>query len=272
VIDAHRPVLEEPCYADAVEGNQDPDEQLEPEAEDDLPDPDRFREPKAVGDIVATLLRRVNKMEYYVPPPVDHEKEAREELERKIIVLRGRGIPAKAAKIVAAAAMNETDALARVKSFLGGKPGSLVLSGTAGCGKTVAAAWAVSLAPREKYVGSYAAGNNGRWPTPYYPHFLDVADLARIQRYGKDGAEAMDPLRHCWLLAIDDVGSEPGDQKAIVGDLLEFLVVRRNDDDLRTILATNLPLDDFSKRFTARLKERINAGGDFFVISSSSLR
>lgn len=99
----------------------------------------------------------------------------------------------------------------------------LILSGGVGCGKSVAAKWAVANGPSsrkylmaEDVVGRYAGGSFG------------------------DGAAEKERVRRCQLLVIDDLGTETnhGRMAACLIDLLEYRQSGR-----QTLITTNENMD-----------------------------
>jgi hypothetical protein len=115
---------------------------------------ERANEPQTIGELGAKVAksweeRYLRSMPTPINPRADEERAA-EALKAAIGSLRERGVPLVAARIVAADAMKPTEPLQRVKAFMDEQPGTLVLAGGAGCGKSVAAAWAVAGSPKEQ--------------------------------------------------------------------------------------------------------------------------
>lgn len=112
----------------------------------------------------------------------------------------------------------------------------LVLTGAAGCGKTVAAAFATAL----------WASNNPLHPE--LPGWIRAGKLS--EHYGR--------MRAAPLLVLDDVGSEsePGGMPAALLDLVDFR--QHSARRFRTIIATHLSRADFLARYPdPRLESRM---------------
>jgi DNA replication protein DnaC len=152
---------------------------------------------------------------------------------------------------------------------MNGPPGTLALSGGVGCGKTVAAAWAVAQKAREKYLGSSPDGRGGIWPADLHPRFVDSGELLWIPQFGKESEAKLRPLRNCALLAIDDVGTVDG-----VVRFVDAIVVTRHNNHLRTVVTTNLPAEQFHKLYGLRIRDRLRGSksGGFHEIDEKSMR
>lgn len=121
----------------------------------------------------------------------------------------------------------------------------LVLAGPPGCGKTLAAAWAL-------------AWKDGQ--------FLDAPALAWIHT----DMEALADLRG--LLILDDTGQEPDGPSGWAADRLAGLLVRRHLRLAPTIVTTNLKRADFARRYGPRLDDRLNERALFVELGGASLR
>ena len=224
-----------------------------------------------MSEIVKTpMAKLVEKVMQHVEvvddlPVPDEEKEKHDKLRRK---LEARGVPSRAAAVISSGKMLVNPAVEMVREFMGGPPGTLVLSGSKGTGKTVAAGWAMQCnveddaAAKQKYE---------RWPTELGPRFLDVARFARAPRW--NDPVVMQCIEDCWVLVIDDVGLEYLDGKGVFLSLFDEILVHRHDNNLRTILTTNLAPTAFFERYGERVRDRIREeGSSFFVINSESMR
>lgn len=225
---------------------------------------ERTAQPESLKDVVDRVMQKLEERRANAPAIEDTTALARQrERDDKIRYFVARGIPRDAAELIVDDALQDTPAVARARQFLDGPPGTLVISGGVGSGKTVAASWAVSQRP-----SSRSLRPGGEWPVELWPMFLDVGRLLRLPRYGQEANEAFRPLEECALLAIDDVGNEVGD---IVGTL-DALVVARHAGKLRTILTTNTKVDEFRRRYGERVYDRIKGAGAYCELADPSRR
>lgn len=123
-------------------------------------------------------------------------------------------------------------------------PRVLVLQGATGCGKTVAACWAIARYERGGRVRSASA----------------VAALWRSDRWQADAEREV--LVGCGLLVLDDVGAEHASRREWVAVAMRDLLELRQRENLRTILTTNLPSQQLTdayadERVTSRLSEAL---------------
>lgn len=151
-----------------------------------------------------------------------------------------------------------TAALDAVGRFLSpsDKATILVLAGGVGTGKTVAAAWG-------------AAFHAGK--------MVKTVDLVRIGLFG-DGQDkrTLRDLEEARVAVIDDVGSEPQDTKGYAYAAFFDAIERRYDAGGKTILTTNLTLDEFRQRYGTgvgvRFWDRIRGDARWVDIAGKSMR
>lgn len=230
------------------------------------------------AQVEANIAEKEARGEPLGPPPPDAAAEQRGQLAR----LADRHIPLRAARVLLGVAAGgsgggdgpldlETPSMQIMREFMRGEPGTIAISGGVGCGKTLAAAWAVSLKVKQRYYGSHPDGSDGRWPADLHPRFVDAARLARLPRFaGKGEAQAaLGPYERCAVLAIDDVGME--NDTGFVG-ILDSLIVTRHEDGLRTILTTNMPEADFTPVYGARVADRLAGSGGYWELNEPSRR
>jgi DNA replication protein DnaC len=165
-----------------------------------------------------------------------------------------------------------TSALLAVEDFAGSTETLLVLAGGVGCGKTVAAsAWlerAIADADRKTWAKGYRT-NQERDAEGLIVKAIDLARAGTFDREFWDRIGAMN------FLVVDDLGTEPLDEKGWMVANVRALIDRRYDDDRRTILTTNLNLDAFRERYCAdggRLLDRLRERGAFIEVADGSLR
>jgi len=145
-----------------------------------------------------------------------------------------------------------TKALAAAESWWAGDKGAkpaLVLAGPAGCGKSVASAWAALRWGEEWPWNSLPSG-------PQRPAFVWLGGLALRQIGGFDATAALvlDNAEAAHLLAIDDAARE-GTAKAI--QALSDVVQARCDRRRLTILTTNTDGAAFRQRYGNALADRL---------------
>lgn len=147
----------------------------------------------------------------------------------------------------------ETDALRVAREWASKRsPLFLVLAGGIGVGKTFAAAAAV------------AESDGGR--------FVKAIEIARAGQFNE---EFWDKVHYAGLLAIDDLGTEPLDEKGWALAGLHALFDRRYDDARPTVITTNLPLDAFMARYGTdggRLRDRLRECGRWVNLAGESMR
>lgn len=208
------------------------------------------------------------------------------ELRKRIEALLTRGIPAKDIELIAAGELVETRALRAVRDWLADDraPRLLVLAGQKDAGKTTACSVAVAADPSEAdavWVGRTAP--RGRYVEAelllkawWHRDYLDESS----RRVDVDPVTKLSPavLVGCSLLAIDDVGQEPGQFVDGVAEALDVLVRLRCDRRLRTVISTNLEtVDALVARYSAtgrggRLTERLTEHGLWVKCPPEGLR
>lgn len=157
-----------------------------------------------------------------------------------------------------AEAPDDTPALDAVGRFLSPKDRTpiLVLAGGVGTGKTVAAAWACAF-------------HSGR--------MVKALDLVRIGLFaeGQDKTTLRE-LERADLAVIDDVGAEPQDTKGYAYAAFFEAFERRYDAAAKTILTTNLTLDEFRARYGTgvgvRFWDRIRGDARWIDVPGRSMR
>lgn len=192
--------------------------------------------------------------------------------------LEGRGIPAKYIDHLLAGKLLDTTAMQTARAFLGDpEMRILVLSGSKGCGKTLAASWIAAQESPDVFFDRARYRATPVWPNDLHPRFIDAAQLARLPRYE---SEIMVPLERCSMLVIDDLGMEYADKKGAFHSLLDGLINSRYAARVRTVITTNVsakvnperPGEDFKARYGERIADRIREDGRFMEIAEPSLR
>jgi DNA replication protein DnaC len=223
----------------------------------------------ALPEIVAELAEMERKSKE------EREKQERMEMEyfagtqpglaKNYVV--GIGIPRRASGTVFEETQNveQTEAIKAIENALD----LLVLSGSPGCGKTIAAAMWVWQYVREPK----------RWKQSQYDHqisftgskpiWITAARLSRWDRYDED---AMKELLTTKRLVVDDLGGEYLDKNGFYTGLLDELVNEREANKCPTIFTTNLNAQAFRDRYGERIYDRIKEGGRFVACGNVSMR
>jgi DNA replication protein DnaC len=165
------------------------------------------------------------------------------------------GLPIRALPLLKAPLM--TTAVQAGAAFLDTPASILVLSGGEGCGKTVAACVTLDRQMRTRCRPGL---------------FVKAIDMARV---GAFNVEFWADMRQPDILVIDDMGTEPLDEKGWALANIHALLDARYDDLTKTVITTNLPLTRFEGRYGqdgGRLLGRLRESGVFVEIPDASLR
>jgi DNA replication protein DnaC len=174
------------------------------------------------------------------------------------------GVPGRIGDALAEGTLIETPAVAAARSWLKTKAGILVLSGTVGCGKSVAAAWLLANNFSVE-VPRLAGVEPSDWTPPPLRTWRTGAWVAAaaLVEASDFAPEFWKPIRKAELVVIDEAGAERLDAKGrALGNFTELLR-RRYDDGRRTVVTTNLPPAEWQRvycesdggRFRDRLAE-----------------
>ena len=161
--------------------------------------------------------------------------------------------------------LQDREAVRVVRDFMAGNATLLVLAGSVGTGKSVA-------------VGDACGGfsNRGLFNDKAEARFLKAIDLLRIGIYGDEAERFAEDCKHKKLIVIDDLGTEPRDEKGYAAANFEAAMDYRYDAELKTILTTNLDFDAFKKRYCdgggTRFMDRLREVGVFHGLAGKSLR
>jgi DNA replication protein DnaC len=130
----------------------------------------------------------------------------------------------------------ETMAMSYARALLEGKGVLLLLHGNAGCGKSTAAAWALSQR------------HGGLW--------VNAPDLARPATEEDDATDR--ELATVPFLVIDDLGIEYSTDKKYAESRINLALSKREANVLPTIITTNLSTEEFKARYGDRTASRLN--------------
>lgn len=156
------------------------------------------------------------------------------------------GVPRRFATI-ATGKLDDTAAMAIVRSWLPSGKRTLLLAGSVGVGKSIAAAWALTV-------------SRGMW--------IPASELARVAIEEKP---LMARLRDCPLLVMDDLGTDAPDKSGWSAAQMQALLCLRDDEGLRTLATTNLTHEQFRKAYGDRVFDRFKAG-EMVGLGGKSLR
>jgi hypothetical protein len=159
-------------------------------------------------------------------------------------------LPERVQVLLEAGGLKDTEAM----GVLAAPAALVVVSGTPGCGKTVAAAkWLYDFSKSTQRAGFWlTAARLARWPR------YDDSDMERLLR----------PPR----LVLDDLGTEYLDDKGSFMATLDELINERFARKRPTVITTNLNAAAFKARYHERIVDRIREDGRFVSLASPSLR
>lgn len=183
------------------------------------------------------------------------EREAARAAEARDQRRRDAGIPERVIRLLNGG-LRETEALTVTRRFVAERRKTfLVLGGGTGPGKTVAAGWSVD---RDGGV------------------LVKAMQLTRAGTYGDEAEAFWRRLHGASVLALDDLGMEPRDEKGWAEANLAALLDDRYDAEAPTVITTNLTLAQFDERYLSsdggRLRDRFAEAGVFFWLRGESLR
>jgi DNA replication protein DnaC len=143
------------------------------------------------------------------------------------------------AKLLLSDQLNETDAIGFAREFLHeaaqGHAKILILSGSTGVGKTIAAGWLMLTARPPAPQGAHGA----RWPTDRHPVIATAAELARWGAFGHE--EERSQLARARVTVIDDLGMEDTRSRGFLPYLGELINERAGAPGY-TVITTNLDI------------------------------
>lgn len=143
-------------------------------------------------------------------------------------------------------------ALTKIREWRHDRTNIAVLSGAAGCGKTVAAGW----------FGLHR----------HAMAFARAAEFAASSRYERDDREALLRPSHGRGLILDDLGAEYLDAKGSFLVDLDELIDCYYASQRPLVITTNLGGEAFRQRYGERIADRLRESGEWFGITEPSLR
>jgi len=178
--------------------------------------------------------------------------EEREAIELETVRRQRRRVTSGLPKRLADAlvVLKPTDAMRGAEAWLASERHWLVLGGSVGVGKSVAAAWALEQSP-----GATA------WVTS--------AGFATLVG-GFSGQAECERLKHVDVLCVDDYGTEH--LSSFAEAVFHEVLAARHEDALRTVMTHNLSREDFRRRLGSRLADRIATDCVYVECAGASLR
>lgn len=183
--------------------------------------------------------------------------------QQKLVHLLSCGVPELEAEVVARGTADNPTTLA-VRDFCAGPLTFCLLLGGAGSGKTVAAA--------ESMLNSKMRWDDGKtWAySSSEAKFVMASDLARLSYFDTESQRTLGRTERCRWLVLDDVGSE------LVTDTwrsnLSAIISERNSAKRKTLITSNLSVEDFKTRYDVRIVSRIRGNGVVIISGTTDLR
>lgn len=211
---------------------------------------------KLIGDELGSFRALADQLAGQFPKSRPGEREgegeANSEAEGMEALLRDRGVPRKLARQVSRVEGHKPQATKALEAALGwwaslrDRRDVLVLSGDRGRGKSYAAAQIMA----QSKPGSFAWWMNAR----------SLADVLHTREQRKS-ATVLERVRTCRVLVLDDLGWEHADKSGYVLSAFIGLLDDRIQDELRTVVTTNLNEAKFRSRYGEAMHDRIRGYG-----------
>jgi hypothetical protein len=160
--------------------------------------------------------------------------------------LLAAGVPKKAVRALGEDFF-ETPAIQVARIWAAGKQQTLLLVGSFGVGKSVAAAWAMKLL-------------GGMWVAAADLPGLRIEDKAQYNR-----------VRSARFLVVDDLGTDANDKSGWGVNEVQNILTLRHDEDLRTLVTSNLMPSAIQQAYGGRVWDRLQAG-EIVTLGDKSLR
>jgi DNA replication protein DnaC len=175
-------------------------------------------------------------------------EDARRQSETERERLKLSGVPGDIRRVLSTA-FEPTEATQAVDAWLASGKRLLLLAGTFGTGKSVAAGYAIQRRP-------------GRWM-----HASEIAKAAGFKH-----EDRMAELQSARLLVIDDLGAEFNDASGWGKAALTTLLLTRYEDGLATVMTTNLDGKAWKQYADPRILDRLAGDGVVFGAVGKSRR
>lgn len=183
--------------------------------------------------------------------------------------LRATRVPDVIRRAIVAGDLKRTAALIAAEDWVKGPQRMLALVGRNGSGKSLAAAWCISvnLVAYDVYLNT-----PGDLPKDYRFRsalFAEAQSLAWPKDQMEDAVPFLRRAKQCALLVIDEAGREDGDGARGLGSVLAY---RAETEGKRTIITSNLLEKDFAERYKGRIMSRLRGSGRIVVADGHDLR
>lgn len=203
------------------------------------------------------------------------------------------GIGERTGRVLLAGNLKETQPLKAAREWVRDGSGCLLLLGVRGTGKTVAAADAMVRLTGSEYDACFCDACCGgepkddclvgdghfararrievRWYYDFPSYFVKAGHLSGALHV-EGGEDVWRKARRASVLVIDDLGREYADVHGRWVSELDLLIDDRHESMLRTIITSNLSVDEFKARYGERIADRIRQDGKVVVCAGESLR
>lgn len=139
-----------------------------------------------------------------------------------------------------------------------------VFAGPLGVGKTIAASYVLANGHPQRITGV--------WTSEHAPRFLHAESaFAGSKLVGESDVKMRRQLERAQILVIDDLGLEKDPRKTFQ-PYMDWLMNTRYGGDGWTVLTTNLPAEDFRRRYGERIYDRLKHRACWYEIAHESLR
>lgn len=147
----------------------------------------------------------------------------------------------------------------------------LVLSGGNGTGKTLAMCRLLRDHVRDNSQRSFyhSPGDMPPWWIWRGALYREARHVAAIDSRSYEGSRELKAIENAHVLLLDEAGAEDGDAERTIGALL---CERYSNEQLRTVVATNLSEETFASRYGKRFASRLAGGGRFKLVHAKDLR
>jgi len=139
-----------------------------------------------------------------------------------------------------------------------------VFAGPVGVGKTTAAAYLLANGRPKRITGAWTARES-----PMFTHVDSV--FASSKLIGEADQKARKGYEKPQILVIDDVGLER-DPRGMFQPYFDWLINARYAGEGWLVITTNLPAEEFRRRYKERIYDRLRQRAEWYEISHPSLR
>jgi DNA replication protein DnaC len=150
----------------------------------------------------------------------------------------------------------------------------VIIAGSPGCGKSFAV-WALKndMDKKPQLIEDNASGDYKVYINSDKRNIkvIDASFFTEIQFCSfEEKDKAMLIAKEADVLCIDDLGMETQNEKN--SGLIEIIINERYNNERTTFITTNLSLEEFKKRYSERIIDRLREWGIFFECKLKSYR